>query len=187
MTIEELRKEIDVVDKNIKELFIKRMQIIEQIADIKAENNDDIFKPERETQILKSCSKGMDSSIKSSYTALVRKLITLSREHQYKELVKTGHLSEVSIAGYQPKHNRLEVSFNCDDTCGSLTYVLSIISDYGVNIKNLSLVNITENDVVTYRVELLLDMGLSSENEIALITQLMKETDDFKISGSYKI
>ena len=30
-------------------------------------------------------------------------------------------------------------------------------------------------------------MGLSSDKEIALITQLMKETDDFKISGSYKI
>lgn len=187
MTLDELRKEIDDVDKNIKALFIKRMEIIEQIAEIKAENNDDIFKPERETEILKSCTRGLDSTLKEPYTALVRKLITLSREHQYKALVKSGHLSEVSISGYQPKHNRLEVSFNCDDTCGSLTYVLSIISDYGVNIKNLTLNNVSENGHVDYRVDLLLDMGLSTDKEIALITQLMKETDDFKISGSYKI
>ena len=46
MTLDELRKEIDDVDKNIKALFIKRMEIIEQIAEIKAENNDDRAKDE---------------------------------------------------------------------------------------------------------------------------------------------
>ncbi|MBR6402548.1 MAG: chorismate mutase [Eubacterium sp.] len=187
MTLEDLRKDIDDIDKDIKELFVKRMQVVEQIAEYKAENGEEIYRPDREAELLDRCSDGLAPSIKEEYISLVRKLVTLSREHQYKELFKKGYLKDVSVSGYQSKHNRLAISFNCDDKCGSLTYVLSIISDFGVNIKNLNLTNITENGLIAYRVELLMDMGVDSEKEKALITQLMKETDDFKILGTYKI
>ena len=187
MSLEDLRKEIDEIDKNIKELFVKRMQVVEKISDYKAETGDEIYKPEREAEMLKKCSRGMDASVKEEYVSLVRKIVMLSREHQYKRLFNKGYLKDVSVSGYQPNHNRLGVSFNCNDECGSLTFVLSIISDYGVNIKNLNLTNITENGLIAYRVELLMDMGIDSEKEKALITQLMKETDDFKILGTYKI
>ena len=53
MTLEEVRKNIDRVDGKIRELFIERMGLADQVARIKAETEDTIDKPEREAVILK--------------------------------------------------------------------------------------------------------------------------------------
>ena len=48
MTLEEVRKQIDVVDKQIKSLFKERMMLADQVARVKAESEDAIYKPDRE-------------------------------------------------------------------------------------------------------------------------------------------
>lgn len=48
MTLEEVRKQIDVVDKQIKVLFKERMILADQVARVKAESEDAIYKPDRE-------------------------------------------------------------------------------------------------------------------------------------------
>ena len=42
MTLEEIRPQIDMVDKEIRELFIRRMHLAEQVAKVKAETEDTI-------------------------------------------------------------------------------------------------------------------------------------------------
>ena len=51
MTLDELRTRIDKVDDGLKKLFIERMAIAHDIALIKAENGDEIYKPDREKAI----------------------------------------------------------------------------------------------------------------------------------------
>ena len=52
MTLEEVRKEIDKVDSQIKKLFSERMELAENVAKVKAETGDVILKPEREEIII---------------------------------------------------------------------------------------------------------------------------------------
>ena len=48
MTLADVRKNIDRVDKEIKKLFRERMELADQVAQVKAETEDDIYKPDRE-------------------------------------------------------------------------------------------------------------------------------------------
>ena len=43
MELSDIRKEIDAVDAEIKELFQKRMQLADEVAKVKAETNDAKF------------------------------------------------------------------------------------------------------------------------------------------------
>ena len=52
MELENLRNEIDQIDQDLVQLFVKRMQIAEQVADIKKANNMPIYVPTREREIL---------------------------------------------------------------------------------------------------------------------------------------
>ncbi|MGN0394668.1 MAG: chorismate mutase, partial [Coprococcus sp.] len=45
MTLDEVRLNIDKVDKEIKTLFKERMMLADNVARIKAETEDDIYKP----------------------------------------------------------------------------------------------------------------------------------------------
>ena len=71
MTLEEVRKQIDVVDKQIKSLFKERMILADQVARVKAESEDAIYKPDREEAIITKLTGDVDDSIKKEYTALI--------------------------------------------------------------------------------------------------------------------
>ena len=83
MELSEVRQGIDQVDKQIKELFIKRMQLADMVARIKAETSDDIYKPEREEAIIKKNTEGIDERIEKEYTALIKRIMEVSRKYQY--------------------------------------------------------------------------------------------------------
>lgn len=52
MTLADVRKNIDRVDKEIKQLFKERMVLADNVAQVKAETEDDIYKPDREETII---------------------------------------------------------------------------------------------------------------------------------------
>ena len=83
MTLEEVRKNIDRVDGKIRELFIERMGLADQVARIKAETEDTIYKPEREAVILKKQSENMDPHLVKEYRALIKRIMEISRKYQY--------------------------------------------------------------------------------------------------------
>ena len=83
MTLEEIRPQIDTVDKEIRELFIRRMHLAEQVARVKAQTEDTIYKPDREKAILENRSKGMEEDLKMEYRALLKRVMEVSRKYQY--------------------------------------------------------------------------------------------------------
>lgn len=83
MELSEVRKEIDQVDQGIKDLFEKRMLLADEVAKVKAETEDDIFKPDREKEIIQRLTKDVDPSIQREYTALIRRIMEVSRKYQY--------------------------------------------------------------------------------------------------------
>lgn len=52
MNLEECRKEIDRLDKELTNLLEQRMQVVAKVAAYKKENHMEIFDPRRERQVL---------------------------------------------------------------------------------------------------------------------------------------
>ena len=82
--IEELRREIDIIDHNIVENLAKRRHIILEIAKIKRENNMQIFDPSREAALKEkirrmAAENGLDEGfVLELYDAILKN----SREEQ---------------------------------------------------------------------------------------------------------
>ncbi|MBR0410854.1 MAG: chorismate mutase [Eubacterium sp.] len=83
MDLSDIRKDIDQVDDEIRRLFIRRMALSGQVAAVKAETADDIYKPGREQAIIEKNTKNMDPGLVREYTSLIRKIMELSRKYQY--------------------------------------------------------------------------------------------------------
>lgn len=283
MTLGEVRTEIDRVDGQIKELFAKRMRLADNVAAIKAETADAIFKPDREEVIISSLTKDVDASIVKEYTALIKRIMEISRKYQYgrtlalrdcfpfsyetkaplvdrlamvkqelyicdmysKDHVVTvntfdeigsmvsggsvsagaGILEKISfgvsdplhqmLTKYKlyingcflrqedgvtkkvavfskklvvlPEHNRLKIVFVCPNRSGSLSSILSMISDYGVNLTEIHSLPNGKQENWNYEFFLELDLNLLSQEGRALIFQLSEETEKLEILGSYAI
>lgn len=187
MLLNDIRKEIDRVDNEIKELFKERMKVADGVARIKAENYDVILKPDREAQIIKSLLQGVDPSIAMEYEAFIRKTMTVSRMYQYKktlqlrkeEMNKLNELTQELMASED--HNRIDMLISVTDQSGSLGNILSMVGDYKVNIKEIK--SLTDDK---YDFAITLDGNLLNDNMKALVYQLSKETAAMKVVKSYK-
>ena len=83
MDLSDVRKNIDRVDAEIRKLFVERMTLADQVACIKAETEDKIYKPDREEIIIKKQTEGMKPELVREYTALIKRIMEVSRKYQY--------------------------------------------------------------------------------------------------------
>lgn len=280
MTLAEVRKDIDRVDKEIKKLFSERMTLADQVARVKAQTEDAIYKPDREETIISNLTCDVDDNIRMEYTALIKRIMEISRKYQYGrtlelrdcldisyertepdihaaamikpelyicqgcsrdrviavdsydevyELIRDGSvdvgigiLEDISYGvsdalhevltnnklyifrcniveenGHNKKvvtfadrlivedsHNRLKIMFVCKNKSGSLSSILSMISDYGVN---LTEIHSAPNRMQHWNYRFYVELAANLENKDiqALVFQLMNETEEFTILGSY--
>ena len=56
MELNELRKQINQIDDEILDLFLRRMEVAGQVASYKREHDLPIYQPQREREILESVS-----------------------------------------------------------------------------------------------------------------------------------
>ena len=68
----DLRKKIDIVDKDILDLVLKRLEFVDQVAKVKKANKIPVFVPGREDEIL----DGLVTGVASKYASYVRDLFT---------------------------------------------------------------------------------------------------------------
>lgn len=83
MDLSDVRKNIDRVDAEIRKLFVERMTLADQVACIKAETEDKIYKPDREEIIIKKQTEGMKPELVREYIALIKRIMEVSRKYQY--------------------------------------------------------------------------------------------------------
>ena len=83
MDLSEVRKNIDRVDGEIRKLFMERMILADQVACIKAQTEDAIYKPDREEDIIRHQTAGVKPELKKEYTALIKRIMEVSRKYQY--------------------------------------------------------------------------------------------------------
>ncbi len=281
MELSEVRVNIDRVDREIRALFIERMKLADQVARIKAETADVIYKPDREQSIIQKQTEGIDPSLLREYTALIKRIMEVSRKYQYGrtmelrecfpftyleekpritrpamvkeelyscqgfsrdavltvdnysqvgEMIRNkeadagmGIIEEIGVGVSDelhnllvaqglyivdcrileerearkkvvtfadqlyvlPEHNRVKILFECPNRSGSLGSILSMISDYGVNLTEIHSRPFRQDDSWNYKFFAELDANIGSKDHRALLFQLSQETMYLQILGSY--
>lgn len=83
MNFEKQRKEIDIIDQKMAELFEERMKVVEEIAKIKKENGLPIHDPIREDEIIKKNKEYIsDEKYKVYYHDYMEMLMEISKVFQ---------------------------------------------------------------------------------------------------------
>lgn len=85
MELSEIRKEINDVDKQIEELFVKRMQLCFDVAEYKIKNDLPVFQSGREKEILERVRRDMPDELKSSAEVLFTSIMDISKCKQYQK------------------------------------------------------------------------------------------------------
>ena len=83
MNLTNLRDEIDKVDKELLKLFIRRMDLVTDIAEIKKENGLPIFNKERETEIIMRISAEAPN-FKEEAAEFFQNIMDISKKTQFK-------------------------------------------------------------------------------------------------------
>ena len=91
MDLQQLREQIDEVDRELVELFQKRQQICRSVAEYKIENGKKVLDAEREKEKLARVeSMGADDFERQGIHDMFRQLMAASRKLQYRILAEKG-------------------------------------------------------------------------------------------------
>ena len=140
MSLTEVRKEINRIDDSMKSLFDERMLCSNEVAKVKIQTKDKVFKPLREKEI---CERFSDDE---EYLSFVKKVMQISRKRQYGIFIDTFSESTCweSINEdkcYISQTGELELKLKADNTSTNglnVNDMLSVISDSTLEIKKLT-------------------------------------------------
>lgn len=87
MTLEELRNEIDGIDRQLTELLEARLSAVSQIATVKADTGKAVRDPERERELLAKIADSIKNpDYKEAILATFDDILRHSRDYQNKKL-----------------------------------------------------------------------------------------------------
>lgn len=88
MELEQIRKRINEVDDEMHHHFADRLWYSKEVAETKLQTGDSVYKPERERQVFERFPGEQDEE--KLYRLYVRKVMQLSRYHQYGIFLANG-------------------------------------------------------------------------------------------------
>lgn len=98
--LSDIRPLIDEIDKQLLDLFLKRMQLSQRVANVKLVTGDSIYKPEREDEVIENITKGLtqDQIDKCEYVkSYFKNIMQLSRQLQYHVLSSNSCNTSIAI------------------------------------------------------------------------------------------
>lgn len=99
-TLLELRDQLDVIDKQIVELYEKRMKICEEVGETKIRDGRKVFDKQRENEKLAAVTANASNDLnKKGIRELFELLMSTSRKLQYQLLTKNGALGRLPFIG----------------------------------------------------------------------------------------
>ena len=180
MTLAEIRKEIDRIDPQIKALFLQRMEAAKHVAEVKYAAGDEIYKADREAEILARLSEDVAPELKIEYTAFVRKMMEVARKYEYgliydwnSEVVQPI-LAEAKESG----NGYVKMELVRPNQLNGLSVILTMIGDYGFHLKDIKVLEESQKEV---RFGLVIHGKLQDEAMEKLLYQLSKESKDFHV------
>lgn len=180
--LEKVRQEINIIDEQMKELFLKRMLCAKKVAQIKENTGGDVFVPERETQILQKRTKDIVPELKEEYIAFLKHLMSICRKYEYQLLpqmqkkVIDMKLKEAK-SKLQEETSQVKITFNCEKENSNLNLFLNMIILNKIQISSMNLT--MENG--RQKIVMVLDSSIMETKMQCLLCQLGKEAEDFQI------
>ena len=108
MDLSELRTALDGIDRQIVELYEKRMEVCGKVAEYKIENGKRVFDKEREQQKLKAVSELTHNDFNAhGIRDLFEQIMSMSRKLQYQMIAEhngVGRLSFMEMEGLTAKN-----------------------------------------------------------------------------------
>ena len=96
----ELREQLDVIDKEIVELYEKRMDICAEVGEFKITSGKKVFDKQREMEKLSAVSAHAKNDLyKKGVTELYELLMSVSRKLQYQLLTEKGAIGRLPFIG----------------------------------------------------------------------------------------
>lgn len=102
--LNDIRLDINHVDREIQKLFLERMSLAEQVADYKIKTGDKVLKPDREHALLEMMREQVPSDLQPEYISMLKGIIRVSRMHQYGRILQKDP-SKLTL----PLHPRTDV------------------------------------------------------------------------------
>ena len=93
MNLEECRKEIDSIDKELVTLFVRRMNVAKDVAEYKRATGKAVYDSERERQLLEKIEENAGEEFGDYARRLYSSILELSRNYQSKSLAQKSGLS----------------------------------------------------------------------------------------------
>lgn len=81
-TLLECREELNQIDDQILELFVKRMTCIKDVAEYKIANNLPIFDSNREQAMIERLSANVQEELRPYYVELLKTILKVSKDYQ---------------------------------------------------------------------------------------------------------
>ena len=94
MELKELRKNIDEIDRELVDLFVRRMSVSAEVAEYKREAGMPVLDPARERALLERISEMSGEEFERYARTLYSTILDLSRSYQHKKLGKTSETYE---------------------------------------------------------------------------------------------
>ena len=95
----ELRNEIDAIDREIVDLFQKRMKISSEVAEYKISTGKKVFDRAREAQKIQAVTELADNDFnRHGIEELFQQIMSMSRKLQYQLLAKNGVVGRLPFA-----------------------------------------------------------------------------------------
>lgn len=101
MNLEECRKEIDSIDKELVALFVRRMNVAKDVAEYKRATGKAVYDAERERKLLEKVEENAGGEFGDYARRLYSSILELSRNYQSKSLAQKSGLSAAIIKATQ--------------------------------------------------------------------------------------
>lgn len=184
-SLDEIRVEIDTIDKQIQQILMKRLDCSTEVVQAKIRDKNYIInRPDRESAMLERLGKSIPEQRKSGYLAVVRKITETSRMYQYGilfEQVPELFINLVKGLDLSQASNTVTVQLKRPNIPNAMSAILSMIGDYGFDMERLQLLGYSEDRSMA-SFELTIRGDITQIQMQKLLLQLSMETEEFKIT-----
>lgn len=134
MELDQIRKRINIVDDEMHHHFADRLWCSKEVAEAKLKTGDSVYKPEREKQVYKRFPGDRDEE--KLYRLYVRKVMQLSRYHQYGIFLERGVADEEFETQYAAVKTALDES-GATDACVKIELTPDPQAEQGMSIQDM--------------------------------------------------
>ncbi len=184
--LEDIRKDIDQIDAQLKELISKRLDCALAVAMAKKEESSlDVYRADREKQIEQAFTQDVPQDRQAEFFAIIRKITAASRMYQYDLLYDWNPDAFETVTGHEKADVEsmcVIVRFTRDNEPNALGSILCMVGEHGFNMRRVEL---AQNSPSSTAFELEISGDVRSTQLRKLLFQLSRETQEFRIVGAY--